>query len=417
MTNHIFIILSSILLSAFFSGMEIALVSSNRLQVALERKKEGIKAKLLNILTKNSSRFITTMLIGNNIALVTYGYYMGILFKNLVSPYGFNDFSLLVIQTIVSTLVILITAEFLPKAIFRIYSNYLLEFFVVPAYLFYILFYLISTFITFISDSILYFFFKSKKNYDNNNFSKEELDSYISEQIEFTENTEQIDSEVHIFQKALHFHKVKVREIMVPRTDLEAIDIKESINTLKKLFVSSGYSKIIIFRNTLDDIIGFVHMSDLYKKPNKIINILRPIEYMPEAMKAEDSMNLLVKKRIGLGVVLDEYGGTSGIVTVEDIIEELFGEIEDEHDRNILLDEKISDNSYKFSTRLEIDYINGTYELDIPKEESYETLGGFILDNIGYIPVKDEEVLIGDFRIKILKVSSSKIEQVLMIKK
>ncbi|NQX80614.1 MAG: HlyC/CorC family transporter [Flavobacteriaceae bacterium] len=417
MTNHIFIILSSILLSAFFSGMEIALVSSNRLQVALERKKEGIKAKLLNILTKNSSRFITTMLIGNNIALVTYGYYMGILFKNLVSPYGFNDFSLLVIQTIVSTLVILITAEFLPKAIFRIYSNYLLEFFVVPAYLFYILFYLISTFITFISDSILYVFFKSKKNYDNNNFSKEELDSYISEQIEFTENTEQIDSEVHIFQKALHFHKVKVREIMVPRTDLEAIDIKESINTLKKLFVSSGYSKIIIFRNTLDDIIGFVHMSDLYKKPNKIINILRPIEYMPEAMKAEDSMNLLVKKRIGLGVVLDEYGGTSGIVTVEDIIEELFGEIEDEHDRNILLDEKISDNSYKFSTRLEIDYINGTYELDIPKEESYETLGGFILDNIGYIPVKDEEVLIGDFRIKILKVSSSKIEQVLMIKK
>ena len=189
MTNHIFIILSSILLSAFFSGMEIALVSSNRLQVALERKKEGIKAKLLNILTKNSSRFITTMLIGNNIALVTYGYYMGILFKNLVSPYGFNDFSLLVIQTIVSTLVILITAEFLPKAIFRIYSNYLLEFFVVPAYLFYILFYLISTFITFISDSILYVFFKSKKNYDNNNFSKEELDSYISEQIEFTENT------------------------------------------------------------------------------------------------------------------------------------------------------------------------------------------------------------------------------------
>ncbi|NJB82256.1 hemolysin family protein [Wenyingzhuangia aestuarii] len=403
------IILISILLSAFFSGLEIAFVSSNKLQVALEKKKEGLTSKLLTILTEKSSRFITTMLVGNNIALVIYSYYMGIKLVSIL-PEPFNDS--LFIQTVISTLVILITAEFLPKAIFRVYANETLRFFALPAYVFYILFYPVSGVIKKISDGLLKLFFNTSSEEEEEDFSKEELGHYIDKQIETGKSDDVIDSEIQIFQNALSFNSVKAREIMVPRTDIEAVEIHERVSRLKLRFVDTGFSKILIYKTSLDDIVGYVHAFDMFKLPKNIKSVILPVEYIPESMMINDVLNVMTKKRRSIAVVIDEYGGTSGVITVEDIIEELFGEIEDEHDKIALTDEKISDNEYQLSARLEVNYLNEAYELNIPKSESYETLGGYIIESIEDIPQLGEEFVMNNLYIKIIKVNNTHIEEV-----
>ena len=407
MEVDITIILISIIFSAFFSGMEIAFVSANKLHIELEKKRKGFIPNILRKLTKNSSKFITTMLVGNNISLVLYSYFMG---KVIVEYYGINS---ILIQTVISTILILVTAEFLPKAIFRVYANETLKILALPAYFFYVLLYVFSFVINGISDFFLKFIFRTDKDAQQTVFSKEELGNYITEQLEFgNDSEEEIDSEIQIFQNALEFQKVKAREIMVPRTEILAIEIHEKVSKLSESFINSGFSKILVYKTSLDDIIGHVNAFELFKKPKTIKSILLPVEIVPESMMINDVLNSLMKKRKSIAVVVDEYGGTSGMITVEDVVEELFGEIEDEHDVQELTDERITETKFKFSARLEIDYLNEEYNLNIPKEEAYETLGGFIIDHTENIPEKGEVLEILGYEITILGVSSSKIEEI-----
>ncbi|MFT5761602.1 MAG: putative hemolysin [Polaribacter sp.] len=412
MEIQIAIIVITILLSAFFSGMEIAFVSANKLHIELEKKKDNLTSNILAKLTNKSSKFITTMLVGNNISLVIYSIYMGDFLVGFLPIDLFNEFSILLIQTIISTLLILVTAEFLPKAIFRIYANEALKYFAIPAYFFYVIFHFFSTFITYISDFFLRVFFRTNKDEEQKEFSREELGNYINEQIETSNSHDVFDSEIQIFQNALDFHKVKAREIMVPRTEMIAVEIHETIPNLRKIFVATGFSKILIYKNSLDDIVGYVSAFEMFKKPKTIRSVILPIEMVPESMIIHDVLNNLIKKRKSIAIVLDEYGGTSGMITIEDIVEELFGEIEDEHDSQELLEEQINETQFRFSARLEIDYLNEEYGLNIPKEEAYETLGGFIIEYTENIPELNEEIRIENFVIKITKVSSSKIEEI-----
>ncbi|WP_394370051.1 hemolysin family protein [Zobellia nedashkovskayae] len=401
--------------------MEIAFISANKIHIEIEKKQEGLLAKVLTRLTKKPSKFIATMLIGNNIALVIYGLFMGDLlmewFQGMVPTNSeflnivLGDFSL-VTQTVISTLIILFTAEFLPKVLFQIYSNVLLKFLAVPAYLFYLLFSVISDFVIWVSDAILKAFFKTEGDEVQLAFSKIELGDYITEQMEAVEEEDDVDSEIQIFQNALEFAAVKAREVMVPRTEIMAVELEESPKNLAKLFTETGYSKILVYKDTIDNIIGYVHSYELFKKPKTIKSILLPVEFVPETMLIQDILNVLTKKRKSISVVLDEYGGTSGIMTVEDIVEELFGEIEDEHDTTDLIEEQLEDNTYKFSARLEVDYLNEMYKLELPKSEEYETLGGLIVNDTGEIPEQDSEIQVENFLFKIIEVSNTKIDLV-----
>ncbi len=421
MNLDLLIIIFSLILSAFFSGMEIAYVSSNKIHIEIEKKQGGVLSKLLTKITAKPSKFIATMLIGNNIALVIYGFYMGDLLvewfaahlpsTNTLVNYLFEELSLLT-QTVISTLIILVTAEFLPKVFFQIYANSLLKLFAVPAYLFYVLFSFVSDLSLIVSDVILKYIFKTKGDEVQLAFTKVELGNYISEQMESVEAHDTIDSEIQIFQNALEFSEVKSREVMVPRTELTAIEIHDSINHLNELFTQTGHSKILVYKTTVDDILGYVHSFDLFKDPKNIKSMLRPVEYVPETMFAKDVLNVLIKKRKSLAVVLDEYGGTSGIMTVEDVIEELVGEIEDEHDTVALIEEKINENTYILSARIEVDHINEIYKLELPESENYETLGGFIVNHTEEIPMKNQEISIEQFHFTIKEVSNTKIELV-----
>ena len=423
MAFEIVIILCSLLLSAFFSGMEIAYVSANKIHVEIEKKQNDFLARILTRLTRKPSKFIATMLVGNNIALVIYGFFMGDLLMKLLAPENFTneivvylltDLSL-VTQTIISTLIILLTAEFLPKVFFQIYANFLLKFFAVPAYLFYLLFSFISSFVIWISDLVLKRFFKTQGDEVQLAFTKVELGNYISEQMEKVEHDQEVDSEIQIFQNALEFSEVKSREVMIPRTEIVAVDITTDPRELVETFTATGLSKILVYKENIDDIIGYIHSFELFKKPSTIKSILLPVVFVPETMLVKDVLNILIKKRKSIAVVIDEYGGTSGMMTVEDIVEELFGEIEDEHDPVILIEEKLEESKFLFAARLEVDYLNETYKLGIPIGENYETLGGYILDHTEEIPPKDGIVEIDNFTFHIKEVSNTRIELVEVI--
>ncbi|AMC12206.1 hemolysin [Lutibacter profundi] len=392
--------------------MEIAYISANKFQIEIEKKKEGFTSKILNKLTLKSSKFITTMLVGNNITLVIYSFFMGKLLLQFLPLNQLNEFSILLIQTTISTIVILVTAEFLPKAIFRIYANEALLIFAPLAYFFFIIFHFISDFITLISDYFLTTFFNSPKVKNKTAFSKEELGNYITKQLENTKNEDEVDSEIQIFQNALVFDNVKAREIMIPRTEIVAVDINETIENLKKLFIETGYSKILVYNNSLDDVLGYAHAFELFKKPTNIRSIILAVDFVPESMMINDVLNILIKKKKSISVVLDEFGGTSGIITIEDVVEELFGEIIDEHDTVNLLENKINNREFEFSARLEVDYLNETYNLNLEENEAYETLGGFIVYHNEDIPKQDEIIEIDNLYFKMLKVDASKIKEV-----
>ncbi len=407
--EYLLIIAIMLILSAFFSGMEIAYVSSNKIHIEIEKKQNNFLAGVLKKITKRPSKFIATMLVGNNIALVVYGFYMGDLLMQYIPLKGFSG---LLVQTIISTLVILMTAEFLPKVFFQIYANSLVKIFAVPAYIFYILFSVVSEFVIWISDMVLKVFFKTEGDTVQLSFSKIELGNYISEQMETSEASQEIDTEIQIFQNALDFSEVKSREVMIPRTEVVAVDINTTPKEISRIFTETGLSKILIYKESIDDILGYVHSFELFKKPSSLKKVLMPVVFVPETMLAKDVLNILSKKHKSIAVVIDEYGGTSGIMTVEDIIEELFGEIEDEHDSVELTEEKLQENHYKFSARLEVDYLNETYKLNLPESENYETLGGMIVNFTEDIPQQDETVDIEGYTIKILEVSNTKIELV-----
>lgn len=414
---EISIIIICLILSAFFSGMEIAFISSNKIYLEIEKKQDNFLSQILTRLTEKPSQFIATMLVGNNIALVVYGFFMGKLLMDLMNSLGyyFSNFSNLLIQTVLSTILVLITAEFFPKVFFRIYANSLIKFFAVPAYGFYLLFYFISTFIIRISDLVLRIFFKTEGDQIPLFFSKIELGNYITEQMNSVEDHEKVDSEIQIFQNALDFSGVKARDIMTPRTEISAVEIQESVADLKEMFIQTGYSKILVMQHSLDDIIGYVHSFELFKKPETIESALIRVEYVPETIFIKEVLDLLIKKRKSIAVVLDEYGGTAGIITIEDIIEELFGEIEDEHDSDEeLIEKEIEEGVFLFSTRFDVVYLNQTYKLNIPESDSYGTLGGFIVDFTKEIPQKGDEITIGNFHFLIEDATNKKIELVKM---
>ena len=389
--------------------MEIAYVSSNKIHIEIEKKQNNFLAKVLQRITKRPSKFIATMLVGNNIALVVYGFFMGELLMRYIHIDGFFG---VLIQTVISTIVILLTAEFLPKVFFQIYANSLIKIFAVPAYFFYMLFSLISEFIIWISDLVLKLLFKTEGDIVQLSFSKIELGNYITEQMETAETSEDLDTEIQIFQNALDFSEVKSREVMIPRTEVIGVDITTTPKDLTKIFIETGLSKILVYKENIDDILGYIHSFELFKQPSTLKKVLMPVVFVPETMLVKDVLNILIKKRKSMAVVIDEYGGTSGIMTVEDIIEELFGEIEDEHDSVALIEEELGEDHYTFSARLEVDYINEMYKLNLPESENYETLGGFIVNFTEGIPEQNETVEIEEYVFKILGVSNTKIELV-----
>lgn len=419
---QIIVIISTLILSAFFSGMEIAYISSNKIHIELEKKQNNFLALILTRLTAKPSRFIATMLLGNNIALVVYGYFMGALLQGWLEgmPFGENAMWLntfvtkfaLLSQTIISTIVILLTAEFLPKVFFQIYANKLLKVFAVPAYFFYVIFGVISSFIIWISDFILKYLFKTDGDEVQLAFTKVELGNYISEQMESVSEHEEVDTEIQIFQNALEFSEVKSREVMIPRTEIIAVEERTLPTALNEKFVDTGLSKILVYKDTIDDIVGYVHSFALFKKPKTISSVLMPVVYVPETMLVKDVLNVLTKKRKSIAVVIDEYGGTSGMMTVEDIVEELFGEIEDEHDSVALTEIVQGDGTYVFSARLEVDYLNENYKINFPESENYETLGGLIVSHTEDIPKVGDEIEIETLKFRILETSSTKPELV-----
>lgn len=407
MAGSIFIVILMLVFSAFFSGMEIAYVSSNKVDIEIEKKQDNFIGRLIKRMTRKPSKFITTMLLGTNIALVIYGIYMGGLLMRFIPLGGITG---IVVQTIISTFIILITAEFLPKVFFRLYANSMLKIFAVPAYFFYTLLNFFSSFVMWISDGLLNLLVRTKGDEVRRAFTKMELGNYINEQMETVENQEEVDSEVLIFRNALKFSDIKTREVMIPRTEIIAVDQSTDPRELIAIFEETGLSKVLVYKENIEDIIGYIHSFELFKRPNSVKSILLPVIYVPETMRAKEVLNGLVKKRISVAVVIDEYGGTSGMITVEDIVEELFGEIEDEHDTQVLVEENLGGGRFKFSARAEIDYINETYKINLPKSSDYETLGGLMVHYTEEIPDKGGSVKVGDYILTVLEVSTTKIE-------
>lgn len=411
-----FSIVCCLILSAFFSGVEIAYISSNKVYLGIEKMQDTFISRILVKLTKNPSKFIAAMLIGNNIALVVYGFLMSNLALDLLIKQGLIGPFWLVfsIQIAITSAIIILTSEFLPKIFFQIYANTLIKFLAVPAYFFYQIFYYFSSSIIWASNIILKFFFGIKDADEQLLFSKIELGNYITEQMKSIENQGAVDSEIQIFQNALEFSGVKARDIMNPRTEIAAVEVHDTLLDLRKLFVDTGYSKILVYQNSLDDVIGYVHSFDLFKKPNSIKEIMIPVEFVPETIFVKEVLSVLTRKRKSLAVVLDEFGGTSGMITVEDIVEELFGEIEDEHDLMVdaFIEEELSEGVFLFSARLDVEYINETYKLNIPESDSYSTLAGFIVHHTNEIPLIGASLKIAAFQIEIQQASSKKIELV-----
>ncbi len=409
MEGTLFIIVTSLIFSAFFSGMEIAYVSANKIHLEIEKKQNNFIATILKRITLRPSKFIATMLVGNNIALVIYGLFMGEVLMQWLHLVGFSG---LLVHTLISTIVILLTAEFLPKVFFQIYANQLVVILSLPAYIFYLLFSVISELVIWISDFVLRVLFRTPGDDLQLSFSKVELGHYINEQMDSLEVEDEVDSEIQIFQNALEFSEVKAREVMIPRTEVVGVDVQTSPRALSERFTETGLSKILVYQENLDNILGYVHSFELFKKPELISQVLMPVVFIPETMLAKDILQVLTRKRKSIAVVVDEYGGTAGIITVEDIIEELFGEIEDEHDSLALVEQEIAENRWHFSARLEVDYLNETYKLDLPEGEQYETLGGLIVHVAEEIPEQGEVIDIEHYTIKMLEVSNTKIELV-----
>ncbi|WP_287074109.1 hemolysin family protein [Prevotella sp. LMAG:51] len=402
----------TLLLSAFFSGMEIAFVSSNRMLAEMDKGSSKLTRRLQTFFYKNPNDFVSTMLVGNNIVLVVYGIFVARLLDNTIFK-GLDPAISVTADTILSTLVVLFTGEFLPKTLFKSNPNKFFSFFVFPAYLFYLLLWPVSRFSTLLSKILLKISgVKVDKDNDDGEFSKIDLDYLVQSSIDNATDNSQIDDEVRIFQNALEFSDTKVRDCMVPRTEICAVEKSSSLSDLKNIFIESGKSKILVYDNDIDHIIGYIHSLELFRNPNDWHNHIRTMPFVPETMSARKMMQTFLQQKKSLGVVVDEFGGTSGIISLEDIVEEIFGDIEDEHDNSNYIAQKNSDGTYLLSARLEIDKVNDLFSLDIPESEDYMTIGGFILHEYENFPKLNEVVRIGRFEFKIIKNTMTKIELV-----
>ena len=406
--------LLGLILSAFFSGMEIAFISSSKLKIELDNKKGQFSAKILSFFSSKPAWFIAAMLIGNNIALVIYTLYVAELIEPYLTSLALNSSIILLFQTLFSTFFILLFAEFLPKSIFRLNPNYTLRIFSLILFVFYIILWPITAFVVNLSTSILKLF-GNEESINKVSFKKTDLDLYINELKKDLEIGEEMEHDVKIFHNALSFSEVIARDCMVPRNEIVALEINDKIEALKELFLESGHSRIIIYKENIDNIIGYVHSIELFKTPISIKSMLIPISIVPESISGIKLLKDFIDKKISVSVVVDEYGGTSGILTMEDIIEEIFGEIDDEHDQEELIHCELTENKFLFSARLEIDFINEKYRLKLPVKEDYETLSGLIIYFAETIPEKGSTFKIENFEFKILEVDETKISKVQLL--
>ena len=402
------------ILSAFFSGMEMAFVSSNRMLAEMDKDKNGIAQRCLSVFFHNPNGFVSTMLVGNNIVLVVYGILFASIFDNLWRSMGIDyQATVVVLDTVASTIVILFTGEFLPKTFFKSSPNTLLTFFAPLAYIFYIVLWPISRFSTFLVRIMLRAVgIKITEEQNDGSFTKVDLDYLVQSSIDNAKNDDDIEDEVKIFQNAPDFPDTKVRDCMVPRTEINAVEENCSLGELQQMFIESGNSKIVVFKGDIDHIIGYIHSSEMFRNPQQWHEHIRTMPFVPETMAAQKLMKIFLSEKKSLGVVVDEFGGTSGIVSLEDIVEEIFGDIEDEHDATHYVAKKLGDNEYLLSARLEIDKVNETFDLNLPESDEYMTIGGLILHEYQSFPKLNEVVKIGKFEFKILKNTMTKIELV-----
>ena len=415
-------LLISMIFSAFFSGMEIAFVSSNRLLAEMDREKNGLAQKAIALFYQHPNNFVSTMLVGNNIALVIYG----ILFAKIFDAtlfYPLSDGLRVTADTLLSTLVVLFTGEFIPKTIFKNNPNTMLTFFAVPAYICYVVLYPIARFATLLSKGLLRIIgIRMNKNVEEREFTKVDLDYLVQTSIDNADNQDDIGEEVKIFQNALDFSETKVRDCMVPRTEIDAVEDTATLETLKQVLIESGHSKIIVYHEDIDHVVGYIHSSDMFRipadaAPDALLSALKPdlvrsISFVPETMLASKLMKMLMQQKRSLAVVVDEFGGTSGLVSLEDVMEEITGEIEDEHDNHKYVAKQIGDREYIISARLEIEKVNELFGLSLPESDDYMTLGGLILHEYQSFPKLNEIIQIGNFEFKIIKNTATKIELV-----
>lgn len=406
-------IILSLLLSAFFSGMEIAFVASNKLHIELMKKRGEFNARILSYFLQKPSRFIATMLVGNNIALVVYGTEMAkVLAPYIENHFTTNDSLVLLGQTVISTLIVLVTAEFIPKVLFSINANRFVRLFAVPAGLCYFGLYFFASLVVSLSNFLLKKVMRVEQLDQKRVFGRVDLQQYIEEHATNVIDKNQLDPEIQIFQNALDFSKVKARECLVPRNEIIAMDIGADIDKLANRFVETGLSKILIYKDNIDQIIGYTHSYELFKRPTDIKSILLPVALVPETMTANNILNLFIKERKSLALVIDEFGSTTGLLTIEDIIEEIFGEIQDEHDLIGYEETRFSENEFVFSGRQKIDYLNEKYNLKLPESDDYETLSGLIVTHRESIPKQNEQIKVGSFILQILKVDQTRVETV-----
>jgi CBS domain containing-hemolysin-like protein len=400
------------LASAFFSGLEIAFITSNKLRIELENKQGNFSARILSHFNKYPSRYLGTMLLGNNIALVIFGIYMDEELNPFIGHYISSKILILLISTFLSTMLILVMAEYLPKNFFRINPNKTLSLFAFPLSIVYAILLPVVMFTTGLSEFILRKIFRVQIAKENTAFTMVDLDNYLRESNSTVEKKAEKDHEIQIFQNALDFSSVKARECMVPRTEIVAMDVNESITALKNKFIQTRLSKILIYSGNIDNIIGYVYSKELFNKPESIRSILLPVSIVPESMAASEVLTVFIQQHKSIAVVVDEFGGTSGILTMEDVIEEIFGEIEDEHDKEEMIEKQVSENEFIFSARLETDYINDKYRLNLPIVDNFETLGGLIMHYHESIPRLNEQIRIENFLFTIVAVTRTRIEQI-----
>ena len=417
LSTAIIITLISMVFSAFFSGMEIAFITSNRVRVNLDSQKKGLTSHLINFFYKNQEKFISTQLVGNNIMLVIYGIGMAVLLTYLM-PFIPQDSALaLLVQTVLSTAIILVTGEFVPKTIFKINPNSTMRHFSFLIAIFYFLLYPISLLASLISKGILLLFGAKAESEHNEKITVDELDEYIQQNIDDKKNEKKsekdeddIQNEMKIFQNALDFSDTVIRDCMIPRNEIVAVDIDETeVDMLIKRFSSTGLSKIVVFKEDIDNILGYIHVSDLFNTDKNWKDCIRTVEYAPESMLANKMMRRMLADKKSIAIIVDEFGGTSGLVTLEDLVEEIFGDFEDEHDKKRLIDIQLSDNVFKFSGRVEIEKINEKYDLNIPEDDEYQTIAGYILYNLEELPEQNDSFVIDNLKFTILKRSATRI--------
>ena len=405
------IAISTLLFSAFFSGVEIAFISANKLKLELDKNTGKFPANIITYFSKNESDFITTMLVGNNIALVVYGIVMTQILTPQITDYFNSDFSLLMVQTIITTLIVLVTAEFLPKAIFRIYPNQILRIFSIPIWLFFVFFRPVALLMLFLSKLVLKYLLGQKMEDGKQVFGKTDLDEYLSN-VKSAEGVEDSRVEVEMLQNVLDLTDKKLRECMIPRTKLVAMDISSPINEIKNRFIATKLSKILIFKGNIDKVIGYIHSSDLFRNPQNVRSILLPIPFVPESMSVMQLLNQFIDSNKGVVLVVDEFGGTSGMLTIEDVTEEIVGEIVDEHDVEEITDKKLAKNKYQLFAGLDIELVNKKYNLTLPESDEYETIAGLILHHLAEIPQKNDVVELEEFQFTIIKVNDTAIQEV-----